>query len=53
MKLTGTIKLIGETKEVGNNFMIRSLVLKTDDQYPQTIQVEFIKIKHIYLIIIM
>ena len=45
MKLTGTIKLIGETKEVGNNFMIRSLVLTTDDQYPQTIQVEFIKDK--------
>lgn len=45
MKLTGTIKSIGETKEFANNFRVRSLVLTTDDQYPQTLQLDFTKEK--------
>jgi len=45
MKLTGTIKSIGETKEFANNFRVRPLVLTTDDQYPQTLQLEFTKEK--------
>ena len=45
MKLTGTIKSIGETKEFANNFRVRQLVLTTDDQYPQTLQLDFTKEK--------
>lgn len=46
MELTGKIKLIGETKTFGDNgFRKRELVIVTQEQYPQTILVEFIKDK--------
>jgi len=40
MNIAGKIKLIGETKEVGNGFKKRDLVLLTNDKYPQSILVE-------------
>lgn len=45
MEIQGTIKLIGETKTVGNNFNKRELVITTEEQYPQTILVEFVQDK--------
>ena len=46
MELEGTIKLIGETKTFGNNgFRKREVVVTTDEQYPQTIMVEFVQDK--------
>lgn len=46
MKITGTIKSIGETETFGNNgFQKRELVITTNDQYPQTLPVEFAKDK--------
>ncbi len=46
MELEGTIKLIGETKTSGNNgFRKREVVITTDEQYPQTIMVEFVQDK--------
>ncbi len=46
MELQGKIKLIGETKEYGNNgFRKRELVITTQEQYPQSILVEFIQDK--------
>jgi hypothetical protein len=42
MQITGRIKKINESKVFGgNNFRIRSMVLVTNDKYPQTLQVEF------------
>lgn len=46
MQLTGTIKVVGETKTFGSNgFRKRELVVTTDEQYPQTILVEFVQDK--------
>lgn len=46
MEITGTIKLIGETKTFGSNdFKKRELVLTTQEQYPQHILVEFVQDK--------
>ena len=45
MKLQGKIVSIEQTKEFANNFKSRSLILNTDDQYPQVHQIEFIKEK--------
>ena len=42
MELTGTIKLIDETKSYGtSNFKKRDLVLETKEQYPQPILISF------------
>ena len=44
MELTGTIKVINETKTFGSNgFRKREMVITTADQYPQTVMVEFIQ----------
>lgn len=44
MNTSGIIKLIGETKEYGSNgFKKRELVITTQEQYPQSILVEFIQ----------
>lgn len=40
MNIAGKIKLIGETKVVGNGFKKRDLVLLTNEKYPQSILVE-------------
>lgn len=46
MEITGTIKQIEETKTYGeNNYKKRGLVITTQEQYPQTLLIEFIKDK--------
>ena len=46
MEITGKIKVLGATKEFGSNgFRKRELVVVTDEQYPQMIQVEFLQDK--------
>lgn len=46
MELQGKIKLIDETKTYGNNgFRKREMVLTTEEQYPQTVMIEFIQDK--------
>lgn len=41
MELTGTIKKIGLTQTFATGFLKREVVLLTDEQYPQPINVEF------------
>lgn len=46
MEIKGTIHLIEETKSYGNNgFQKRLFVVKTLDEYPQMIPIEFVKDK--------
>lgn len=46
MEVQGKIKLVGETKEFGNNgFRKREIVITTDEQYPQDIMIEFVQDK--------
>jgi hypothetical protein len=46
MEITGRIKVIDETKTFGSNgFRKRELVLTTEEQYPQTILIEFVQDK--------
>jgi len=42
MKVTGTIKVIGQTEVISDKYKKRSLVIVTDEEkYPQTIEVQF------------
>ncbi len=46
MEVLGTIKLINETQSFGtSNFKKREVVVTTDEQYPQTIMIEFVQDK--------
>ena len=46
MEVEGKIKVIGETKEYGSNgFRKREVVLTTEEQYPQFLNIEFIQDK--------
>ncbi len=46
MEVEGKIKVIGETKEYGNNgFRKREVVITTEEQYPQFLNIEFIQDK--------
>lgn len=46
MEITGKIKVINDTQEVGSNgFKKRELVVTTDEQYPQDILIEFVQDK--------
>ena len=46
MEVQGTIKVIGETQTFGaKGFRKRELVITTDEQYPQSILVEFVQDK--------
>lgn len=46
MEVTGRIKVIGITQEFGSNgFKKRELVVTTEEQYPQSIMVEFVQDK--------
>jgi translation initiation factor IF-3 len=46
MELTGKIKVLKETQNIGSNgFRKREVVITTEDQYPQDILVEFIQDK--------
>lgn len=42
MELKGEIILIGEIQEFSGNFSKRNIVLKTNEKYPQEIEIEFI-----------
>ena len=46
MEVQGTIKLIGETQTFGTSgFKKRELVIETDEQYKQSILIEFVQDK--------
>ena len=45
MQLTGNIKLVGDIQEISPTFKKRELVITTDEQYPQTLSIEFIQDK--------
>lgn len=46
MKITGLVHKIGETEEIGNNgFTKRQLVVETQEQYKQTVPIDFVKDK--------
>ena len=46
MEVQGKIKIIGDTKTFGNNgFQKRELVITTEEQYPQTLMIEFVQDK--------
>ncbi len=46
MEVQGKIKLIGDTKEYGNNgFQKREIVVTTEEQYPQHLLIEFVQDK--------
>jgi hypothetical protein len=46
MEVSGKIKMLGESKNVGSgSFLKRELVVTTDEQYPQHILVEFVQDK--------
>lgn len=46
MEVEGKIKVIGETKEFGSNgFRKREVVVTTEEQYPQFLNIEFIQDK--------
>ena len=45
MEVQGSIKVIGEVKEISATFKKRELVVSTDEQYPQTLSIEFIQDK--------
>ena len=41
MELTGKLVHIGQAQQISNTFAKREVVIKTNDQYPQTISLEF------------
>ncbi len=45
MEVIGTIKIIGEIIEVSASYKKRELVVTTDEQYPQSIMIEFVQDK--------
>lgn len=45
MELNGTIKLINPEKQINDRFKKRELVITTQEQYPQTIMIEFVQDK--------
>ena len=46
MEVEGKIKVIGETKEYGNNgFRKREVVVTTEERYPQFLNIDFIQDK--------
>ena len=45
MQVQGSIKVIGEVQEISATFKKRELVVSTDEQYPQTLSIEFIQDK--------
>lgn len=46
MEITGKIKVLNDTQNIGNNgFRKREVVVTTEEQYPQHILVEFIQDK--------
>ena len=45
MELQGTVKKLGETQTFASGFQKRELVLLTEEQYPQPIQIDFLSDK--------
>ena len=45
MEVQGSIKVIGEVQEISATFKKRELVVSTDEQYTQTLSIEFIQDK--------
>lgn len=45
MELQGTVKKIGETQTFASGFQKKELVLLTEEQYPQPIQIDFLSDK--------
>ena len=45
MELQGTVKKIGETQTFASGFQKRELVLLSEEQYPQVIQIDFLSDK--------
>ena len=45
MEVQGAIKVIREVQEISATFKKRELVVSTDEQYPQTLSIEFIQDK--------
>ena len=45
MEVQGSIKVVGEVQEISATFKKRELVVTTDEQYPQTISIEFVQDK--------
>ena len=45
MEVQGSIKVIGEVQKISETFKKRELVLTTDEQYPQTLAIEFVQDK--------
>ena len=45
MEVQVSIKVIGEVQEISATFKKRELVVSTDEQYPQTLSIEFIQDK--------
>jgi len=49
MEIIGTIKQIGQIQEFAKGFTKRDLVVKTNEEYPQNLLVEFVKDKCSFL----
>ena len=45
MEVQGAIKVIREVQEISATFKKRELVITTDEQYPQTLSIEFVQDK--------
>jgi len=45
MELVGKIKVIGTAQKVSEKFVKRDIVVTTDEQYPQHIQIQFVQDK--------
>ena len=45
MEVIGKVKAIGEEQQVSASFKKRELVVTTEDQYPQSILIEFVQDK--------
>ena len=45
MEVSGTIKVINDEQQISATFKKRELVVSTDEQYPQTIMIEFVQDK--------
>ena len=43
MEVTGKIKVLGAEQQISTSFKKRELVITTDEQYPQSIMIEFVQ----------
>lgn len=45
MEISGKVKVVGDEQQVNPTFKKRELVVTTDEQYPQSIMIEFVQDK--------